>query len=62
MAIGFFLFFYIFVYRRFAPKAIMNSAVYHQTVEYLQKDPKLTAKVGDSFRVMNCNGKIWPLF
>ncbi len=32
MFVGFLFFFYIFVYRRFAPKSIMNSAIYHQTV------------------------------
>lgn len=55
-------FLYIFVYRKmFAPKSVMNSAIYHQTINYLKGNDKIHNSLGKHIQVMNCNGKIYPI-
>jgi hypothetical protein len=56
------LFAYLFVYRKFfAPKSVLNSLVYHQTIKYIENSDKIKKYLGNHIQVMNCNGKIFPL-
>ena len=53
---------YLFVYRRFfAAKSVMNSAIYHQTVNFIRQNDKVLGTLGQHLQIMNCNGKIHPL-
>lgn len=55
-------FFYLFVYRRFfAKKSVMNSAIYHQTINFLRQNQTVQKQLGQHIQIMNCNGKISPL-
>uniref|UniRef100_A0A7S3JE05 Uncharacterized protein n=1 Tax=Euplotes harpa TaxID=151035 RepID=A0A7S3JE05_9SPIT len=54
------LMFYLIIWKRIAPKPVLNSLVYHQAIELI-KNPHVTEKVGDFFQVINCKGKIYPL-
>ena len=54
--------FYLFVYRRFfAKKSVMNSVIYHQTLNFIKQNDKVVNTLGQHIQVMNCNGKISPL-
>lgn len=44
---------YFLVWRRFAPKPVINSLVYHQAIEILKKNTIVENKVGQYFQVMN---------
>lgn len=53
---------YLFVYRRFfAKKSVMNSAIYHQTINFIKQNEAVQRTLGQHIQVMNCNGKISPL-
>ena len=53
---------YLFVYRRFfAAKSVMNSAIYHQTLNFIKTNEKVLGTLGQHLQIMNCNGKIHPL-
>ena len=55
--------FYMLVYRKFLhPKSIMNSVLYHNALKYVQVNPTIKESLGSSMHMMNCNGKIYPLF
>ena len=55
-------FFYLFVYRRFfASKSVMNSAIYHQTLNFIKQNDRVLKSLGSHLQIMNCNGKIRPL-
>jgi hypothetical protein len=55
-------FFYLFVYRRFfASKSVMNSAIYHQTINFIKQNERVLNTLGSHLQIMNCNGKIRPL-
>lgn len=53
--------FYFLIWKRFAPKPVMNSLVYHQALEILKKNPHVENRVGNYFQVVNWTGKIYPL-
>jgi len=52
---------YVFVYRRFAPKPVFNSIIYHQALNYMKTNKTLKEKFGEKYFIMNCNGKLWSL-
>eukprot|EP00347_Sterkiella_histriomuscorum_P020837 403336275 len=55
-------FIYVFVYRRFfSGKSVMNSVIYHQSMNYIKASKRVQNILGEQMQVMNCNGKIWPL-
>lgn len=56
------LFGYLFIYRRFfAAKSVMNSAIYHQTLNFIKQNDTVLNTLGQHLQIMNCNGKIHPL-
>jgi hypothetical protein len=55
-------FFYLFVYRRFfSSKSVMNSAIYHYTINFNKQNDRVLKTLGSHLQIMNCNGKIKPL-
>ena len=54
--------FYFLVWRRFRPKPVLDSLVYHQAIEILKKSKNVEDKIGNYFQVMNWTGKIYPFF
>lgn len=52
--------FYFLVYRKYNPKPVKNTALYHQAIDYIKKDDHIKQKLGSQMLFMNCNGKIYP--
>lgn len=52
---------YFLLWKRVAPKPVLNSVVYHQTLKYLNMNQTTKRVLGENPMIMNCKGSIWPL-
>ena len=51
------------VYRTYLhPKSIINSVLYHNALKYISSNEVVLDTIGTHFQVMNCNGKIYPIY
>lgn len=52
---------YLFVWKRVAPKPVLNSLVYYNAIEIMKKSSVVKRKLGENFQITNCTGRIYPL-
>ena len=53
--------FYILIWKRIAPKPVLNSNIYNTALNTIKQSDKVKKTVGNYFQVMSCTGKIYPL-